>query len=145
MTHITIIPSDKMVIIDGEARQYDFAIDPNIHAIQWYGDYGIVERIKGGSVKITDFKEYQAIVDAFEDNAPPEPQIPDEPAYVVARREAYLAKEAVGDLPATPDDNIDELWKALETAELNGTELPPSASSIIRHRRAVKNAYPKPN
>ena len=57
-----------------------------------------------------------------------------------------LREKAYEDHEGLPNDvwgNIDELWKALEAAELNGTELPPSASSIIRIRRRIKTDIPK--
>lgn len=65
------------------------------------------------------------------------------PEWEKSRSALYAEKEASGDLPATIQENIDELWKALETAELHGIELPPRSSSIIRQRRAVKTKYPK--
>lgn len=64
--------------------------------------------------------------------------------YQEKRAADYKRKELSGDLPSNIEEQFDELWKALEAAEINGTELPPSASSIIRHRRAVKNKHPKP-
>lgn len=60
-------------------------------------------------------------------------------SYREARRKAFEEHEGL------PDDvwgNIDEIWKALETAELHGMELPKSASSIIRIRRAIKTKLP---
>lgn len=63
--------------------------------------------------------------------------------YADKRRQAFMEKEAKGDLPLTVEDQFDEIWKALETAELHGAELPPSASSIIRVRRAIKTQIKK--
>lgn len=64
--------------------------------------------------------------------------------YAFKRRDAFLAKEDSGELPVTIHDHFDAIYKALEAAELNGTELPPEMSSIIRIRRAIKTKYPKP-
>jgi len=60
------------------------------------------------------------------------------------REDAYKEKEISGDIPSNAQDNIDEIWKALEAAELHGANLPPKASSIIRHRRVVKTKFKKP-
>ena len=62
----------------------------------------------------------------------------------IKRRRAYEAKELAGTLPATLQENIDELWKALEVLETNGTELPAKVTSIITQRRAIKVKYKKP-
>lgn len=40
----TIIPDDKTVIIDGLGYSpLAFKIDGNIHAVQWYGEFGEIE------------------------------------------------------------------------------------------------------
>ena len=44
-SNITIIPSDYMVSIDGEALHLDFTIDPSIHAIQWKNGAGEIEYV----------------------------------------------------------------------------------------------------
>ncbi|MGR3179819.1 MAG: hypothetical protein ACUZ8E_17405 [Candidatus Anammoxibacter sp.] len=62
---VSIIPEDNIVVIDGQARNITLDIDPNIHAIQWHGDYGYVENKTGDNLKITDFVGYQYIVDEF--------------------------------------------------------------------------------
>ena len=44
---MTIIPEDQTIIKDGEALQFSFVADPNIHAIQWYDTYGTIEYKSG--------------------------------------------------------------------------------------------------
>ena len=40
----TIIPEDKLIIIDGLGYSpLAFKIDANIHAVQWYGEFGEIE------------------------------------------------------------------------------------------------------
>lgn len=78
---VIIIPADKTVIVDGEVRApLEFAMDPAIHAVQWYDDYGEVEfvtgadRIKPPNQFITDLAPYQNVLDAWAAWVPPEPQ-----------------------------------------------------------------------
>lgn len=41
---LTIIVDDKLMIIDGNNFNIDTTlIDPNIHAVQWYEDWGEIE------------------------------------------------------------------------------------------------------
>lgn len=74
---LTIVAEDGAVGVDGEFfLELDLsALDPNIHAVQWYGEYGEVEfktRFgKGTFVKlaneaITDVAPYQFAVDAWQ-------------------------------------------------------------------------------
>lgn len=63
-------------------------------------------------------------------------------AYKALREDAYYAKEKSGELPATPQDNIDEIWNALEALKASGVTLSLEASAIITHRREIKDLYP---
>lgn len=73
---ISIIPSDKTIVIDGEVRTgIDFIMDPQIHAIQWFHDQGDVEFVamvqpdgqihKPHNMTITSLEPYQSVIDAF--------------------------------------------------------------------------------
>lgn len=42
-THVTVVPSDKIISVDGRAIQMDFSALTNIHAIQWHNGKGHVE------------------------------------------------------------------------------------------------------
>ena len=35
ITHVTIIPSDRMILVNGEGLQFDFEAPADVHAIQW--------------------------------------------------------------------------------------------------------------
>lgn len=35
ITHVTIVPSDKIVLVNGESLEFDFEAPENIHAVQW--------------------------------------------------------------------------------------------------------------
>jgi len=71
---ISIIVSDKMVVIDGEGFEIDDMsfIDPSAHAVQWEDTKGFVEFVEDESgIKplnsvITDFSPYQPAVDGWQ-------------------------------------------------------------------------------
>lgn len=73
---ITIVADDGAVGVDGEfISGLDLSsLDPTIHAVQWYGEYGEVEYkatfadgviSKPGNETITDVAPYQFVVDAW--------------------------------------------------------------------------------
>lgn len=41
--HISVIPEDKAVIVDGVSLNVDFSASENLHALQWRGDSGHME------------------------------------------------------------------------------------------------------
>ena len=54
-----------MIAIGGEAFNFDFVIDSNIHAIQWYETKGEVEYKDGTpNLEITSLAPYQSLLDA---------------------------------------------------------------------------------
>lgn len=78
---VTIIADDNMVIIDGRALEVpltDFPI--GIHAVQWNGDIGHIERQGLGNEHITAIEQFNPWIEkwkalAFDiDNKIPEPQ-----------------------------------------------------------------------
>ncbi len=101
---VTIIPEDGYVRIDGVGKNLDFSqlaepLDSNIHAVQWTGMSGVVERKIGGPVVITDLLDFEGVLDLFAaDDVPPAPPTLEE-AKVSKRAElaAYrYAKETGG-------------------------------------------------
>ena len=40
---VTVIPDDKIILIDGVAKRCDFTAPAGLHAIQWHGSYGFIE------------------------------------------------------------------------------------------------------
>ena len=73
---LTIIADDRNVGVDGEFYlDIDLTgLDPTIHAVQWYGEYGEVEYkprfengaiVKPANLLITDVTQYQFAVDAW--------------------------------------------------------------------------------
>jgi|GEM_PF-2126231 len=86
MNRVTIIPSDGVVIIDGRGfGGLDLsAMDPQIHAVQWYGTRGELELAPDAgsgcaNIAISDLAFVQMAIDAWqaaadaEDNPPPQP------------------------------------------------------------------------
>lgn len=81
------------------------------------------------------------------DLLPPEDEIPvhpdDRPEYVKARQHAFREAEERGDLPTTPHDALDEIWKALGALQEQGINLPDETERIIAVRVGIKEENPK--
>ena len=43
MPKITVVPADRLIIVDGEALHFDFPAPANLHALQWDGEQGHME------------------------------------------------------------------------------------------------------
>lgn len=41
--HVTVVPADNIIIVDGEALRFAFAAPANVHAIQWHAGKGHME------------------------------------------------------------------------------------------------------
>lgn len=75
MQRYTIIPSDRLVAVDGLAKSpLAFEIDPAIHAVQWYGSFGEIEFVpvfngetieKPANQFFTDANLFQPALDAW--------------------------------------------------------------------------------
>lgn len=71
MSIITVVPVDKIIIVDGEALNFDFMAPADVHAIQWQNDKGHVEytdpaKFPNKTLKQDDYNEYvKPYVDAF--------------------------------------------------------------------------------
>ena len=66
-SNITIIPSDYMVSIDGEALHLDFTIDPSIHAIQWKNGAGEIEYVDASkqNLKLKGSADYNKYIKSY--------------------------------------------------------------------------------
>ena len=64
---VTIVPDDKLIIIDGKGYHLEFTIDKNIHAIQWYEDKGHIEYSDGTVNKEITVSEYNTYVKPYVD------------------------------------------------------------------------------
>ena len=66
MSTLTIVPDDKLIIVDGVGVNCDFDIDSDIHAVQWNGTTGHVEWKEGiekPQVSLSDINDYQSYID----------------------------------------------------------------------------------
>lgn len=43
MPAVTVVPADRLVIVDGEALLFDFPAPEGLHALQWDGETGHTE------------------------------------------------------------------------------------------------------
>jgi len=67
---LSIIPSDKLIAIDGETL-LDIEVDmswipSNVHAVQWYGDHGQIEYTNGSADIITELGIYSQAQDTYQ-------------------------------------------------------------------------------
>ena len=79
MSVVTVVPSDRLIIVDGVALFFDFEAPEDLHALQWDGQRG--------------HKEY-----TDKDNEPLEAE--DYDAEVAPYVSLWLAAELCGDGPA---------------------------------------------
>ena len=129
--NITIIKEDNVVVVDGEAMNFDFILDNNIWAIQWNGTTGEVEyKDNTPNLEITSFDEYQYLVDGFNTE---KQRLEDVAAQEAADAEAALtySDRRKPEYPAI-GDQLDALFHA-------GVFPAEMAQQI----QAVKNKYPK--
>lgn len=83
--HVTVIPADGIIIVNGLSYKCEFTVDEGVHALQWHNGAGELEVYENGipsNVPITDYDEqvkpfvdiWQVAYDAA--NAPlPEPTL----------------------------------------------------------------------
>lgn len=45
MPVVTVIPSDKLIVVDGDGLYFDFTAPDNMHALQWDGTKGHIEYV----------------------------------------------------------------------------------------------------
>mgnify|MGYP000856729170 FL=1 len=97
---LTIVPEDQCVIKDGDALVgLALPASPNIHAIQWYGTFGVIERIAGSPVQFTDPLVVKQYLDVWQERrdeldapppAPPAPTPEQQITAVVAKVQQHL-------------------------------------------------------
>lgn len=66
MSKITVVPDDRLIIVDDDALQFDFSHPDNLHALQWQGDKGHLE-IKGDANKPLVKSDYNTVVKPYVD------------------------------------------------------------------------------
>jgi hypothetical protein len=74
---LTIVVPDSVVGVDGEFRNFNFEINPNIRAVQWDGEKGHIEFNDGApNHAIDDISDFSEIIDAWNALTPPPPEPP---------------------------------------------------------------------
>jgi len=89
MTTVNVVAEDKVIVVDGEARNAEYIFSSNLWAIQWDGSSGHAEWTDGPNTDIVaaDVDQYIAMWTA---NAPePEPSLTDQ-EIINDESEAYL-------------------------------------------------------
>ena len=131
--NVCIVKEDKVVMIDGEAINFDFDLPSNVWAIQWNGSTGEIEFTDGNpNESITDFSAYQSLVDG---HATEKQRLADVAVQEEADRIAnmtYADKRAEA-YPTQNEQNDMAYWD-----RQNGTTTLDDAIS------AVKLQFPKP-
>jgi len=62
---VTVVPADRAIYIDGTVLKFDYAAAADIHAIQWDGAKGVIEKTDGGREVTTDNAVVQPFIDAY--------------------------------------------------------------------------------
>lgn len=128
---ITVIPSDKIINIDGVSYICDFTFPDNLHAFQWDGSSGHAEWVGANNTEIeySDVSPYVEIWNAQKAIADAEEK------RIKAEREEYYSRYDVKRQMAYPPfaDYLDGIVKG-DQAQID---------KYISDCLAVKNKYPK--
>jgi len=149
---VSIIPSDKTIIVDGQALTFDYDIDPTIHALQWDGDSGEIEYNDGiANEQFTDSTLVDSLVSAYEDEVERlEAEAQATAQAVVDEAEALEAAKTYADhrraryndeLPM--GDQFDAILKGFNQLRFDGQNLPADLDEVIGIWLGIKSAIPK--
>jgi len=126
--NVTIVKEDRVVMVDGDGLNFDFALDDNIWAIQWNGSTGEVEYNDGApNLTLDSFSDYQYLVDA---HSTEKQRVSDEEAQ--AQADITYVEKRVGSYPSLEEQADMQYWDAI-----NGT------TTWIESITAVKEKHPK--
>ena len=130
--NVTIVKEDKVVMIDGEAMNFDFSLPSNVWAIQWNGTSGEVEFNDGTpNEAITDFSAYQSLVDG---HATEKQRLADVEAQAATDAEAAL----------TYADRRKAKYDALSQFEMQFDDQVKGTTTWVDAINAIKAEFPKP-
>jgi hypothetical protein len=149
---VSIIPSDKTIIVDGQALTFDYDIDPTIHALQWDGNSGEIEYNDGiANEQFTDSTLVDSLVSAYEDEVERlEAEAQATAQAVIDEAEALEAAKTYADhrraryddeLPM--GDQFDAILKGFDQLRLGGQDLPADLDGVIDIWLGIKSAIPK--
>lgn len=129
---VCVITDDRMIQIDGEAINFDFTIDANIHAIEWNGSTGNVQfKDNTPNEELTSITAYQSLVDAF---------------FTEKQRLENIAVQNANDAEAalTYADRRKFKYDALNQFELQFDDAANSTTTWLDAINAIKAEFPKP-
>ena len=126
--NVCIVKEDKVVMIDGEAINFDFDLPSNVWAIQWNGSTGEIEFTDGNpNESITDFSAYQSLVDGH---------------ATEKQRLADVATDAEAAL--TYADRRKAKYNALSQFEMQYDDSKNSTTTWVDAIDEIKAEFPKP-
>ena len=117
---VTVVPSDKVISVNGEGLNFDFPAPENMHALQWHDDAGHIEYTDGQpnyplgdndyNTEVAPFVAlWQAEYDRLEEerNRPLTPEEKAEADYAAAYEAttiltAHMQRQTVQEMDATP-------------------------------------------
>ena len=65
MSRVTVIPEDRIIVVDGVALNFTFSAPSNLHAVQWYDNQGHCEYNDGTPNKIIELEDYVIDVEPY--------------------------------------------------------------------------------
>lgn len=95
--HITVIPDDKIILVDGRRLEFDFTAPEGMHALQWHNGAGHIEW-KAGETEILGGQDYASKVKRFAD--------------VWTAEKTRLEAEA--NRPPTPEEQLEAFTAAIQ-------------------------------
>lgn len=120
---VTIIRDDNIVTVDGRSLTVNLSDMPEIHAVQWYGESGHVEKQGHPNEKITSLSAYQTWISRWNTVAEEiDAYIPPSESIVPASVSRFQARAALAQaglfstvdthMSGLPADNIQRLaWQ----------------------------------
>ena len=141
--HVTVIPADNTISVNGEGLNFDFIAPENMHALQWHDGTGHIEYTDGQAnrpltaadydVEVAPFTAlWQAEYDRLEEERN-RPLTPEEKASVIRQQRDYLLSET--DYLMMPDYPMSELarenLKVYRQALRDVPEQPDFPNSVV--------------
>lgn len=131
---IVIVPEDRKVSVDGDVTEFNFNIDPDIHAVQWYGDRGVIEYKSKPQVKINSFVDFEHLL-VERTNAIAQQEQDRLDAIAAAEAALTPQEKRVREYPSV-QDQLEALYDARQGD-------PSKLNQIDAQIQAVKLKYPK--
>ena len=123
--HVTVIPDDKIVLVDGQALKFDFVAPEGMHALQWRDGAGHIEWKAGENEPLTG-QDYAAKVKRF--------------AEAWEAEKARLEAEA--NRPPTPEEQLAAFTAAIQ-AHLDDFAKTRNYDGIMSAATYATSAVPK--